>query len=195
VRLWHARRQAGPPKGASVEDATSAAVVGARAGPGASTGDCVIRENSFLLDACLTRPTATQCAYGLHLTSSGTLCHRVRLSSDIHSQGGGAPTLEADIWALGAVMAEIAADGRPPFHALSDAAVAELLRDAPRDRAATRDSLQLPDDTPGASLTASTQSLQHSVDRLCDFHFSHSLVYCLCILITQPIWSMSFSTA
>ena len=109
------------------------------------------------------------------------------------SQGGGIPTLEGDVWALGAVMAEIAADGRPPFHALSDAAVAELLRDAPRDRAATRDLLQLPDNTPGASLTAST--LQRSVDRLCDFHFSHSFVYCLCIFIKQSIWSTSFSTA
>jgi hypothetical protein len=80
------------------------------------------------------------------------------------SQAGGIPTLEADIWALGAVMAEIAADGRPPFHALSDAAVAELLRDAQRDRAAIRDLLQLPDDTPGAISNAST--LQRSVDRL-----------------------------
>ncbi len=53
------------------------------------------------------------------------------------------------MWALGAVMAEIAADGRPPFHALSDAAVAELA--AQRVPVMARDHLQLPDDTPGAN--------------------------------------------
>ena len=71
-------------------------------------------------------------------------------------QGGGAPTLEADVWALGAVMAEIAADGKLPFHALSDAAVAELLGGAHQETqpVVTRDLLGLPDDAPGASLIA-----------------------------------------
>ena len=36
VRLWHARRQAGPAKGARDQVCTSTAVVGARAGAGAS---------------------------------------------------------------------------------------------------------------------------------------------------------------
>ncbi len=65
----------------------------------------------------------------------------------MHVQGGATPTLDADVWALGAVMAEIAADGKPPFHALSDAAVAELLRSA--QHVVTRDMLELPADTPG----------------------------------------------
>jgi hypothetical protein len=77
---------------------------------------------------------------------------------DYDVQGGGTPTLEADVWALGAVMAEIAADGKPPFHALPDAAVAELLRGGSAHAAQSipvvaRDLLQLPNDTPGASLT------------------------------------------
>ena len=62
-------------------------------------------------------------------------------------QGGATPTLEGDVWALGAVMAEIAADGKPPFHALSDVAVANFLRGA--QRVVIREHLQLPVDTPG----------------------------------------------
>ena len=64
-------------------------------------------------------------------------------------QGGTTPTLEGDVWALGAVMAEIAADGRPPFHALSDVALANFLRGVPR--MVTREQLQLPGDTPGTA--------------------------------------------
>lgn len=60
---------------------------------------------------------------------------------------GGDASPEADVWALGCVLVEIAADGRAPLDALLDAALAELLRGPAR--IVTRDLLQLPSDTPG----------------------------------------------